>query len=433
MINRKATLNLGLFLIAVGLITNKWTLELLFSPDGQIDSSFLVIFIALFELLSISIGLFLVVRRPRIQYKETALVAISVIFSLFLCEMGSRVWVNYVATDEQARRYNRGVDIDPDKFQWSRHHYLNYYPNPNYQRGGTSHNSLGYRDREFSLRKPIGKFRIVVLGGSSTYTIAVEDNEKMFTRQLQNILRDSFGYGAVEVINAGVGGYSSWESLINLQFRVLDLDPDLIIVYHGTNDVHTRLVAQGSYKGDNSGRRKQWSVPPVSPLIQYSYLFRIISSKLSLGLFRREGLGSYVSAPTYRGQSSLNPSADPMALLEAHPPSYLRRNVTNMVVITRAHGADILLSTWAHSPYFDDYASTAHYQHGFQENNAVIMEIATEHGVRVFDFAEKMPKGKEYWSDGRHVNEKGALAKAQLFADFLHKSGLLDATRSAEP
>jgi lysophospholipase L1-like esterase len=351
---------------------------------------------------------------------------------LLLLEIGSRIWVNYLASDEQARRYKLGIDMDPGSLQWSPHHYLNYFPTPNYRRGKTSHNSLGYRDKEFPVKKPVGKFRIVALGGSTTYTIEVEDNDKMFTRQLQNVLRDSFGYDAVEVINAGVGGYNSWESLMNLEFRVLDLNPDLIIVYHGTNDVHTRLVARESYKGDNSGRRKQWSAPYVSPAVQHSYLVRIISSKLDLGLFRREGLGSYVNAPTYKGQGSSNPSTDPMVLLEVHPPSYFRRNLTNMVVITRAHGADILLSTWAHSPYFNDYASTAYYQRGFQENNAVIREVAAERGVRLFDFAKKMPKSKEYWSDGRHVNEKGALAKAQLFADFLHKSGLLDATRSLE-
>ena len=119
-----------------------------------------------------------------------------------------------------------------------------------------------------------------------------------------------------------------------------------------------------------------------------------------------------------------------MALLKAHPPNYLRRNLTNMVVITRAHGADILLSTWAYSPYLDDYASTPHYQRGFEENNAVILEVAAENEVKLFDFAERMPKTKEYWSDGRHVNEKGALVKAKLFAEFVHESGLLEATQN---
>jgi lysophospholipase L1-like esterase len=61
----------------------------------------------------------------------------------------------------------------------------------------------------------------------------------------------------VQVINAGVGGYNCWEVLINLELRVLDLDPDLIIIYEGRNDVRAGLVEPASYRGDDSGRRKQ--------------------------------------------------------------------------------------------------------------------------------------------------------------------------------
>jgi lysophospholipase L1-like esterase len=272
----------------------------------------------------------------------------------------------------------------------------------------------------------------VALGGSTTYTIEVKDNEKTFTRQLENILRANFSYENIEVINAGVGGYNSWESLINLQFRVLDLSPDLIIIYNGTNDVHTRLVSLGSYKGDNSGRRRQWSAPRVPLLVKHSYLLRVVSSKLGWGLFRREGLGSFVDAPTFRGALSGNPSVDPMLLLEKNPPTYFKRNLTNMVAIARAHGVEVLLSTWAHSPYFGDYASTPHYQRGFQENNSVIGDVARERGITLFDFAQKMPKDKKYWRDGRHVNEEGALVKAKLFADFIHGSGFLTPTNNAE-
>jgi len=268
-------------------------------------------------------------------------------------------------------------------------------------------------------------FRIVVLGGSTTYTIKVKDNEKTFTRQLEDFLRNNLEFETVEVINAGAGGYNSWESLINLQFRVLDLDPDLVIIYHGTNDVHTRLVAPGSYDGDNSGRRKQWRTPHVSPLVEHSYLLRIVSEKLNLGLFRREGLESFVDAPTYRGAGSANPARDPMGLLEKHRPEFFRRNLTSMVAVARVHGAEVLLSTWAHSPHFGDYASTRHYERGFRENNAVVREIAFEHGVALFEFGQRMPKDRKYWADGRHVNEKGAQLKARLFGEFIHRSGLL--------
>jgi hypothetical protein len=44
--------------------------------------------------------------------------------------------------------------------------------------------------------------------------------------------------------------------LINLELRVLDLDPDLILVYHGINDIQARFVwPPETYFGDNSGSK----------------------------------------------------------------------------------------------------------------------------------------------------------------------------------
>lgn len=84
-----------------------------------------------------------------------------------------------------------------------------------------------------------------------------------------------------------------------------------------------------------------------------------------------------------------------------------------------------MLATWAYSPNFDDYASTTIYQQAYQEQNEIIAEVAHSRNVPVFDFAAVMPQATEYWADGRHVNEAGALLKAQLFARFIDASDLI--------
>jgi lysophospholipase L1-like esterase len=97
-----------------------------------------------------------------------------------------------------------------------------------------------------------------------------------------------------------------------------------------------------------------------------------------------------------------------------------------MIAISEEHNIDILFSTWAYSPYLDDYASKAYYQQGFEENNNVVREVADRHHIPLFDFAAVMPQDAKYWADGRHFNEAGALAKARLFAEFIHGQGLID-------
>ncbi len=353
--------------------------------------------------------------------RKIVIVLISILFTILILEVLSRVWLNFIVSEEDRLEYSLYSYLRPDNQRYIPHHYLNYYPNPKYKRGKTYHNSLGYRNYEFSTKKPEGVFRIVAIGGSSTYTVSVEDNEKTFTSQLERILRDKYRYENVEVINAGVGGYNSWESLINLEFRVLDLDPDLIIIYHGTNDVHTRFVDPKSYSGDNLGRRKQWRSPNI-PILEHSALFRILLR--NSGITSQVGIGNFVDSNTsYKPNSVID--RDPFNLLKKNPPIYFKRNLTNIAAVSRANGAEIIFATWAHSPKFYDYASTPHYEQGFRENNEVVKEVAQINGIPMFDFASKMPGDSIYWADGRHVNELGAEKKAELFTEFIHNSGLI--------
>ena len=140
---------------------------------------------------------------------------------------------------------------------------------------------MGYRGGEISLPKPEGCFRIVVLGGSTTYGEFINDDRQTFPARLEERLRD-IGYPRVEVINAGVPGYNSWESLSDLQFHALDFEPDLVIPYYGINDVHCRLVVPQSYRSDNSGRRVLWTEPLRATLCRHSVLFRIVGYHLGI-------------------------------------------------------------------------------------------------------------------------------------------------------
>jgi lysophospholipase L1-like esterase len=286
---------------------------------------------------------------------------------------------------------------------------------------------LGYRNEEFTLEKPSGTFRIVTLGGSSTYDVRIEDNAKTFAAQLEKRLKDEYGYKQVQVINAGVPGYNSWEILVNLEFRVIDLDPDLVIIYEGTNDVHARLVKPSAYRGDDLGRRQAWQVPPV-PVWEQSTLLRIVSR--GLNFTRQVSIDDFVSPSTYWSwpyEDRLNEEdISPAEILRENPPIYFRRNLEDMIAVTKEHGVQIMFATWAYSPYLNDYASKPYYQQGFQENNQVVVDVANSHHIPLFDFAAVMPQDAKYWADGRHVNEAGALEKASLFAEFIKAQRLIE-------
>jgi lysophospholipase L1-like esterase len=428
-IHGKTPVYLGMALIAFGILFNKKFIELAFVPDKHLELSGYVALIYVFQLLAIASGVLLLIKQPSIRIpRKTDLIlpVFSILLTFFLLEIGARLWLNYLAPPALYDRYVLFTSIDPKELAWTPHQYLVYSPTPNYRKGQTFHNSLGYRNDEFSLEKPSNVYRIVALGGSSTYDIRIEDNHKTFTAQLEKLLTEEYGYQNVEVINAGVPGYNSWEILTNLEFRVLDLDPDLIIIYEGTNDVHARLVEPRSYRGDNSGRRQPWAVPPV-PVWEHSALLRIVSRMTNFT--RQVSVDDFTSSPTFLSwpfEFRLDEDGvDPTNVLEQNPPIYFQRNLENIIAISKEHGIEVLFATWAHSPYLNDYASKDYYQQGFQENNEVVKEVANRHHIPLFDFAEVMPQDAKYWADGRHSNEAGALLKAVLFAEFIHTQGLI--------
>jgi lysophospholipase L1-like esterase len=428
-IHNKAAFYLGLALTTFGILL-KWLIERILVSDGQIELPLYVTLIFAFQFLAIATGIFLLARQPALalpKKSDVGLLLFSTFLTFFLLEIMARLWLNYAATPDQYDRFVLFTSIDAQDYAWTPHPYLAYYPTSNYQKGLTSHNSLGYRNDEFPLEKPDGVYRIVALGGSSTYDVSIKDNQQTFTAQLEKQLKEEYGYQNVQVINAGVPGYNSWEILGNLEFRVLDLDPDIVIIYENTNDVHARLVEPSAYRGDDLGRRQAWQVPHVS-LWEHSALLRIVSR--ALNITRQVSVDDFASAPTYVSwpfESRLEEfNLDPEEILKENPPIYFRRNLENMIAIAKEHNVQIMFSTWAYSPYLQDYASEGYYQQGFRENNDVVEDVATSHDIPLFDFASVMPQDAIYWADGRHVNEAGALVKARLFAEYIHDMGLID-------
>lgn len=374
---------------------------------------------------------------------------------LALVELGARLWLEQGASDEAFLEYasyrqleRRKSDSDA-RFKYSPHRYLGYYPTPRYESadGRNRHNALGFRGDDFPIAKPAGQIRIACLGGSTTYTTAVEDHTLSFPAQLEGLLR-ARGHDRVHVVNAGAGGWSSWESLLNLQLRVLELEPDVVIVYHGVNDVHPRFVwPPGRYRSDNSGRRApNAGAAFMPPLLEHSALYRILAVDAGWMTSHVDIARTLDRAPasfhqdTFKKQtlegtypSGIFAQVPASRMLSANPPVHFRRNLEGIVHVARGHGIVPVLATFAHHPGFprEVEVATDEYRRAYVEMNAVVREICDETDGVLYDFAREFPRDASLYVDGRHVNVGGARKKAALFADFLAEQVLdqLDAAR----
>lgn len=91
----------------------------------------------------------------------------------------------------------------------------------------------------YQREKPSGVYRILCLGSSSTqgateYISPDEIDTLSYPAQLGRLMNDCLP-GSVEVINAGIGGYTLTKLRIYFEHILSDLDPDLMILYFGLN------------------------------------------------------------------------------------------------------------------------------------------------------------------------------------------------------
>ncbi len=92
---------------------------------------------------------------------------------------------------------------------------------------------------EMSMEKPPNTIRIVFLGGSSTAGIGSDlDDEQTWPWQTVKQLQSRFPDKRIELINGAMGGYSSFESYGRLWSRIRFFSPDIIVVYHGWNEMY---------------------------------------------------------------------------------------------------------------------------------------------------------------------------------------------------
>jgi len=97
-------------------------------------------------------------------------------------------------------------------------------------------NSKGFRGEEFSEEKSSNVYRIFMVGGSTMLGAEVT-NDTTIPSILQKMFDSQDLDREIEVINAGVsGGNSATESKM-IQSKIVNYDPDLVIIYDGWNDI----------------------------------------------------------------------------------------------------------------------------------------------------------------------------------------------------
>jgi lysophospholipase L1-like esterase len=363
--------------------------------------------------------------QPKRIMKGLFFVALSIMIPLLILEISLRAWFTFFGSERERAVYTASLeDILELEDTLGGQPYTNFGLLPDRQ----DTNSLGYRGAEFERTKPAGTYRIVALGGSTTYGISLSVNQT-YPAKLQKILREDYDYLNVEVINGGVVAYSSYDTLANFLYRVLDIDPDMIIVYHAVNDVVARLVDPEYYNGQNPARGIWRTVPDrLSPSTLYRYV------AINLGWMRDPSTINARIRTTRDIELCQDPvycanlGATPGEILAANPPTYFERNLRNLIALAETNHVLVMLSSWAYFPEpvnGGQYMTYHHMQQGVAEHNAITERLAEALNVPFYDLAGNMPSDESLWIDGLHMTPAGTQEMAAQYAAFLIENGLL--------
>ena len=294
-------------------------------------------------------------------------------------------------------------------------------PSPDFPRGKlVAINSLGMRAREPALPKPPGLVRVLCVGGSSTYGLFTSRNEATWPARTEARLQAA-GRQDVEVLDGGAPAWDARTSATNLDLRLWELRPDVLVICHVYNDAVANLDEQ--YERD-SHATSPWGV--WQPL-RGSALFRFLVSRYhnprdrlvhKAEAWRPEGLQAYRRNLLFLIRRAREEGARPVLVTEPVCFRPTREESERDGVPGLARWFDEL-SPFTYPALLDVLAAYCE----------EVRKLAVEERLPLVDLARRMPHDVRLYLTPVHHSDEGEEVVAGLVAEVLQSSGVLDPPR----
>lgn len=285
-------------------------------------------------------------------------------------------------------------------------------------------NADGYRGPAIARPKPPGEIRVLVLGGSGVF-----DPNATEGRDWPHLVEErlaNHGHANVRVINAGVPGHASFDSLGRFYAQAWTFEPDYVLVYHAWNDLKyfTEITPERPlltlYRPHAPGADPfQHYRGPLDWLLSCSQLY--VKARTRYLLWRHQP-GIEGAAPARPGPRTYGP----LALAQ------YRLLLELLVDGARNVGATPVLLTEATlvTPSNDatDRARIAYEYQGlshealvgaFADTARTVTDVAARKQALFLDAAAALNGRSELFSDQVHFTPTGSEAMADLVATFL--------------
>jgi lysophospholipase L1-like esterase len=274
------------------------------------------------------------------------------------------------------------------------------YPPPLIKADGKAY--FRHRTNPTPIEKPADMIRLVAVGGSTTKNQrAYRASGIDYSAALEKLLQaDNAEEISFEVLNAGGSAYSTVQSLINIELRLVEFKPDIIILMHNINDA--------SANGINGGITSDYSNKYLLPM----FLNPELQGGLSLsGFLFQSRILTGLGLPAL----FLNIS-DVRVVWENTDYRYgiklFKRNLTTIATFAQSNDIDLVLLT---QPYIEPEREFIK-EYVLAQYNKAIAEVALDQGVTFIDMHTKFGHGKTDFVDQFHYSPAGI----DRFSTILH-------------
>jgi len=261
--------------------------------------------------------------------------------------------------------------------------------------------------------------RVACLGGSTTWG----GYPAVLQRSLKNATQTKW-----DVMNWGVSGWTTAETMVNYFLNVQDYEPDVLIIHHSLNDVPAR--AWGGYRGDYANYRRPWIEPHYAlwerKLFAWSDWYADHALKSQPWRYKLDEIVSKQKTAKY---STLGP----VSALDPTTSAAFERNIRTIIVNAKSKGTRVVLMTMPYRPsegvpLVD--GSEKLWVGAMKQHNQLLRDLAAELDCVLVDaeaWSRTDPTGTEVlFVDRVHMTHDGTQAKVNLILVAMQKAGWED-------
>ncbi len=302
--------------------------------------------------------------------------------------------------------------------------YLNYIMTPNFEENGVVViNNAGYRGKEVPLEKDSNVLRILFLGGSTTYSAPVGDNEKTYPAICGKIISAYLDtaegrYKKAEVINGGLLWGTSCEILTQYLFKFKYYHADIVVIHTGGNDAQAYTFNGGQYTPDYSHWRKPMdNIKPLGIPARWLMHSRLLSFVVIRLFYNQTEQNFFVHYQPELKSNWFKPvqKLDPFS---GNNNAFLN----NVSTLGREVEADHGLLFWVpfiYNPNNEQNKADTIYTRGIAMHNSWMKQLALSRQSVFVDLKNADISKSSYWVDDCHLNEQGENEKAQIVAQSI--------------